>query len=130
MGLIRGSGSFTRFMVDGALPKNHLEEFPKRISRFVFRGIDEMSEQERSIGWVNIMDMFDSRFMGMDYYKPPCMAMSLRVDARKVPSKALKQHCREAEERIKDEERLEFLPKMRRQEIREGVKIKLMKRAM
>jgi len=130
MGLIYGSGSFTRFMVEGALPEDYLDEFLKRISRFSFRSIDEASDQERSAGWVNIMDMFDNRLAAMEYLKEPCMALSWRVDVRKVPSKALKQYCREAEEKIKTSEKLEFLSKKRRQEIKEGVQATLMKRAI
>jgi len=130
MGLIYGSGSFTRFTVEGAVPENTLEDFPRMISRFAFRNIDETSEQERSFGWVNIMDMFDSRLGAMEYLKEPCIAMSWRVDAKKVPAKALKQYCREAEERIKDAEGLEFVSKKRRQEIKEGMKMELMRRAI
>jgi DNA recombination-dependent growth factor C len=130
VGLIYGSGSFTRFMVEGALPEDHLEEFPKRIARFSFRSIDEASDQERSAGWVNIMDMFDSRLAAMEYLKEPCIALSWRVDARKVPAKALKHYCREAEEKIKTAEGLEFLSKKRRQEIKEGVEAALIKRAI
>jgi DNA recombination-dependent growth factor C len=130
MGLIYGSGSFTRFKVDGAIPENYLEDFPKKISRFAFRNIDQASDQERSVGWVNIMDIFDNRLEAMEYLKEPCIALSWRVDVRKVPSRALKQYCREAEGKIKESEKLEFLSKKRRQEIKEEVKSDLMKRAI
>jgi len=130
MGLIFGSGSFTRFMVDGDVPENYLEEFPPRILRCAFRDIDETSDLERSFGWVNIMDMFDSRFAAMEYLKEPCIAMSWRVDVRKVPARALLRYCREAEEKIKAAEELEYLPKPQRAEIKEAVRIKLLKRAI
>jgi DNA recombination-dependent growth factor C len=130
MGLIYGSGSFTRFIAEGALPEDYLKEFPKKIARFSFRRIDEASDQERSAGWVNIMDMFDNRLAAMEYLKEPCMALSWRVDVRKVPGKALKQYCREAEDKIKASEELAFLSKKRRQEIKEGVQAALMKRAI
>jgi len=130
MGLIHGSGSFTRYVVDGEVPEDYLEEFPKRIARFAFRNIDPSSEQERSFGWVNIMDMFDSRFRAMEFLKEPCIAMSWRVDVRKVPSKALKQACREAEEKIKEAEGLEYLAKGRRQEIKDAMHRELIRRAI
>ena len=130
MGLIYGTGSFTRFVVEGDLPEDYLENFPKRITRFSFRHIDEASDQERSAGWVNIMDMFDNRFAAMEYLKEPCIALTWRVDVRKVPAKALKQFCREAEQKIKAEEKLEFLSKRRRQEIKENVQAALLKRAI
>ena len=130
MGLIFGSGNFTRFMVDENPPDDYLEVFPKKIERFAFHQLDESSDDERSTGWVNILDMFDSGFDGMDYFKDPCIALSWRVDSRKVPSNALMQYCREAEEKIKASEELEQLPKKRRQEIKESVRIKLLKRAI
>jgi DNA recombination-dependent growth factor C len=130
MGLILGSGSFTRFVVDGAPPENYLEDFPKRITRFAFRGFDPGSDLDRSVGWVNIMDMFDHRMAGMEYLKEPCIALSWRVDVRKVPSKALRQACREAEEKIKETEGLEFIAKARRREIKERLKQELIHRAI
>lgn len=130
MGLIIGSGSFTRFMVTGDLPDDYTGTFPKKIERYAFRKLDENSDDERSTGWVNILDMFDSEFMGMEYFKDPCVALSWRVDVRSVPSKALTQFCREAEAKIRAEEELEHLPKKRRQEIKEAIHIKLLKRAI
>jgi DNA recombination-dependent growth factor C len=117
-------------MVEGTVPESYLEDFPKRISRFAFRNIDQASDQERSVGWVNIMDMFDNGLGAMEYLKEPCIALSWRVDVKKVPSRALKQYCREAEEKIKVSEGLEFLSKKRRQEIKEEVKSELIKRAI
>lgn len=130
MGFFYGSGSFTRFFVDGPLPDDYLVEFPQMILRYAFKNLDEDSDQERAVGWVNIMDMFDCRFANMEYLKEPCIAMSWRVDARKVPSKALRRYCREAEDRIKHDEELEYLPKGRREEIRAAIETKLLRRAI
>ena len=128
MGLIKGTATLTRFTVDGTLQDGYLKEFPLKITRYGFRDIDESSEQERSSGWVNIMDMFVKGFEKMEYLKEPCIAMSWRVDERKVPAKALLRYTREAEEKIKAAEELEYLPKTRRREIREAVRINLLKR--
>jgi len=130
MGLIFGSANFSRYRVESALPEDFLEGLPQRISRFAFQNIDETSDQERSVGWVNIMDMFDNRLSAMQYLKEPCIALSWRVDVRKVPSKALKRYCREAEEEAKESEGLEFLSKKRRREIKESVQAKLLKRVI
>jgi DNA recombination-dependent growth factor C len=130
MGLISGSGSFTRYLADGTLSENFLESLSEKIARYSFRGLDEKSINERSVGWVNIMDMFDNRFAGLEFLKEPYIAISLRVDERKIPSTALKQYCLEAEEKIKEAENLEYLPKRRRSDIREGVRLRLLKRAI
>lgn len=130
MSLIYGTGSFTRFKVDGEPCEDYLETFPKSIARYAFRNLEENSDEERSAGWVNIMDMFDNAFSRMDYFKDPCIALSWRVDVRKVPAKALKQYVREAEAKIKESDGVEHLSKKRRQDIKEAVRIKLMKRAI
>jgi hypothetical protein len=130
MGLIIGSGSFTRFVVDGRVPPDYLNVFPKKISRFAFQSLDEFSDIERSAGWVNIMDLFDRRFHKMDYLKEPCIALTWRVDVRKVPSKALLQYCREAEEEIMQAEGLEYINNKRRRDIRDGIRSKLIRRAI
>jgi DNA recombination-dependent growth factor C len=130
MGLISGSGSFTRYLTHGALPENFMEGLSEKIARYSFRNLDEKSIDERSVGWVNVMDMFDSRFAGLDFLKEPYITMSLRVDERKIPATALKQYCLEAEEKIKKDENLEYLPKNRRSDIKDGVRLRLLKRAI
>lgn len=130
MGLISGSGSFTRYFAEGTLPENFMESLSENIARHSFRNLDEKSIAERSVGWVNVMDMFDNRFAGLDFLKEPYVAMSLRVDEKKIPSTALKQYCLEAEEKIKTAENMEYLPKNRRHDIKEGVRLRLLKRAI
>ncbi len=130
MGLISGSGSFTRYLADGALLENFMEVLSEKVARYSFRNLDEKSIDERSVGWVNVMDMFDNRFAGLEFLKEPYVTVSLRVDERKIPSTALKQYCLEAEEKIKEDENLEYLPKGRRSDIKEGVRLRLLKRAI
>jgi len=130
MGLISGSAAFSRYLAEGPPQKELLESLSERISRFAFRGLDEHSSAERSAGWVNIMDMFDSRFAGAEFLKEPYIAVSMRIDERRIPSTALKQFCREAEEKVMREENLEFLPKRRRRDIQDAVRGLLLKRAI
>ena len=130
MGFLSGTASFSRFLVNGKPPKNYEKEFPIRIAQNAFRKLGENSDEERSTGWVNVMDIFDNQFPNRDYFKDPYLVLSWRVDTRKVPSRALRQYSREAEDKIKDLENLEWLSKKRRQEVREGVLVQLLKRAI
>jgi DNA recombination-dependent growth factor C len=130
MGLMHGSASFTRYMAEGTLPQNFMEGLSENMARYAFRDLDDKSMDERSAGWVNIMDMFDNRFAGIEFLKEPYIAMSLRIDERKIPPTALKQYSRQAEEEIREEENLEFLPKSRRADIKEAVRLRLLKRAI
>ena len=130
MGLINGSCSLTRFVVEDPLPDNYLETFPELIQRYAFKGFDDSSDAERSEGWVNIMDMFDNHFNRMQYLKEPYLALTWRIDVRNVPSKALKQYSLEAERKVMEMEELDFLPKGKRKEIKEMTRISLLKRSI
>jgi recombination associated protein RdgC len=107
-----------------------MEVLSENIARHSFRNLDEKSNDERSVGWVNVMDMFDNRFARLEFLKEPYITMSFRIDERKIPSTALKQYCLEAEEKIKKDENLEYLPKRRRSDIKDGVTLRLLKRAI
>jgi len=130
MGLITGSWSFTRFQVEDPPPEDHLALFTEKILQYAFRPLDETSDLERSSGWVDIVDMFDNLFPGRSFLRPPFLSLSWRVDARSIPSHALKQYCMDWENKIKEEEDLEFLSKKRRQEIRERGYVQLLRRAI
>ncbi|WP_028321530.1 recombination-associated protein RdgC [Desulfatiglans anilini] len=130
MGFIQGSASFTRYWVEGTVPREVMESLPPRVGRYAFRPFADDSDQEKSMGWVNIMDLFDNVMGGLDYLKEPYLALSLRVDVRRVPASALKQFCREAEEKVKAAEEIAFLPRERRIEIRESVKRSLLHRSI
>ncbi|MBN1627960.1 MAG: recombination-associated protein RdgC [Deltaproteobacteria bacterium] len=130
MGLLRGSASFSRYIVNGTPPENYPEAYVDCIIRYSFRGFDENSDLDRSTGWVNIMNIFDTEFQQKQFHMYPYLSLSLRADTRKVPSNALKQHCLEEEHRVKVTENLEYLSKERRREIKEITMSRLLKRAI
>jgi DNA recombination-dependent growth factor C len=130
MGLLRGSASFSRYFVNRTPPEGYLDEYAQNISRYSFRGFDEYSDADRSTGWVNIMNIFDTSFDQKQFHIYPYLSLSFRVDTRKVPSSALKQHCLEAEHKIKVMENLEYISKERRREIKEMTLNQLLKRAI
>ncbi len=130
MGFVRGSVTCTRFRVAGEPPDDFHEVARQSIARYAFRRLEEDSDQERAVGWVNVLDELQIGFHGDEPFKEPYLALSFRVDARSVPGRALRQECREAEEEVKAREGLEFLNKKRREEIREGVRARLLRRAI
>lgn len=130
MGLLRGSANFTRYFVNKPFTENHIDAMLENITRFSFRNLDELSDAERSTGWVNIMNMFNTDFEGKTFYMPPYIALSFRVDIRKVPPNALKQYCLEAENKIKEMEDLDYLPKDKRKELKDFTWHQLLKRAI
>jgi len=130
MGFLQGSVTCTRFLAPGDPGEDFRERARERIPKYAFRRLPEDSDRERSVGWVNILDEFQSGFFGDEFFKEPYLALSLRVDTRSVPARALRQYCREAEEEVKAREDLEFLPTKKREEIRDAVRSRLLRRAI
>jgi DNA recombination-dependent growth factor C len=130
MGLLRGSASLSRYFVNGVPPENYLDEYSQTITRYSFKGFDESSDEERAVGWVNIMNIFETSFEQKNFYMYPYISLSFRADLRKVPSSALKQHCLEAEHKIKVMENLEYLSKEKRKDIKGTTLNQLLKRAI
>lgn len=130
MGLISSSASFTRYRVKDQVPADYKEQYAKEIRRYAFHEIDENTDDERSSGWVNIMNIFDNEFSGEEFFKSGFIALSLRIDTRRVPAQIIKHHCHKAEKERKAALNKDFLSKTDRQDIRDQVKFQLLKRVI
>jgi DNA recombination-dependent growth factor C len=129
MGLLTNSASFVRFNVEGDPPADFWEFAAERISKYAFRDIDD-NYDERSIGWVSCLDMFDSEFTHASYAAADYLILSLRIDERKVPAAALKKFTLKEEGRIKKERQIPRLSRDHRQEIKENMRLVLLKKAI
>lgn len=129
MGLLSRSASFVRYAVEGDLPENFWEFAAEQIVKFSFRDIDE-SYEESSIGWVSVLNMFDSEFAYASYAAGDHVVLSLRIDERKVSPKVLKKFCMKEEEHLKKARQIPKLSRTQKLEIKENVKLMLMKKAV
>ncbi len=129
MGLLSASSSFVRFSVTGELPENFWDFVAERIAMFSFKDIDD-SFDEQSTGWVSIHNMFDSEFAYSSYAAGDYIVLSLRIDERKVSPAVLKKFCMKEEERIKKEKQIPRINRGHRQEIKENMRLMLLKRAV
>ncbi len=130
MGLLSASTSISRFRVREDIRPDYKEHYPLQIRRYSFRELDENSMEERSMGWVNLMDILDNKFFGEEFFKENIITLSMRIDARKVPPKALKHYCMQAEAEQKARLNKNFLAKAERKEIKERIYLKLLKRVI
>ncbi|MCW5199965.1 recombination-associated protein RdgC [Desulfobulbus sp. F1] len=128
MGLLAGSASFTRFMVEGELPDNTWDFIAEQVTKHSFKDIDDTLD-ELSIGWVSVGDMFDSRFAYGSYAAGDYVTLALRVDERKVSGAVLKKFATKEEARIKEEKELRRLSRTVRLEIKERIKTELMRKS-
>jgi len=129
MGLLKGSASFVKFTVDGDLPENPLDYIAERIISFSFQDIDDTYE-EYSIGWVSILNMFDSEFQFASYAAGDYITLTLRVDERKVSPAILKKFVQKEEERVKKEREIPKISRTQKVEIKERVRVGLMRKAI
>lgn len=129
MGLFKGSASFVRFTVGGDLPENPLDYIAERIALFSFQDIDDTYD-EYSIGWVSILNMFDSEFDFASHIAGDYITLTLRVDERKVSPAILKKIVQKEEERLKKERQVPKLSRTMKVEIKERIKVELMRKAI
>lgn len=129
MGLLTNSASFVRFSVEGQPPADFWNFVAERVASHAFRDIDD-NYDERSIGWVSCLNMFDSEFAYSSYAAGDYVVLSLRIDERKVPAAALKKFVMKEEERIKRERQIPKLSRDHRNEIKDSIRLMLLKRAI
>ena len=129
MGLLTNSASFVRFSVEGDQPDNFWDFAAERITKYAFRDIDDNFD-ERSIGWVSCLNMFDSDFTYASYAAGDYLVLSLRIDERKVPAATLKKFTLKEEERIKKERQIPRISRDHRQEIKDSMRLMLLKKAV
>jgi DNA recombination-dependent growth factor C len=129
MGFINGSASFVRFSVEGELPENTLDFIADRVMAFSFRDIDDTYD-EYSIGWVSVLNMFDSQFQYASYAAGDHITLTLRVDERKVSPAILKKFVQKEEERVKLEKQVPKLGRALKVEIKERIRTELMRKAI
>lgn len=126
MGILSSSFTFVRYAVEGEIPDNFWEFIAERLVPMSFRDIDD-SLDERSVGWVSVHNMFDTELQPEEYGIGDYIVLSLRIDERKVSPKLLKKFCLKEEERLKRERELPKLNRSQKMEIKENVRLQLLK---
>lgn len=129
MGFLKGTASFVRFSVEGQLPENPLDFIAKRVISFSFQDIDDTYD-EYSIGWVSILDMFDSQFAFASYVAGDYITLTLRIDERKVSPAILKKFVQKEEERVRREQQVPKLSRSTKVQIKERIRTELMRKAI
>ena len=129
MGLLARAGGFVRYAVEGELPENFWDFAAPRITANAFRDIDETFD-EQSVGWVSLAGMFDSDFSQAPYAVGDYLALSMRVDERKIPARILKKFCLKEEERLKKMHQVPKLSRAQRLDIKDNMHLMLLKKAL
>jgi DNA recombination-dependent growth factor C len=129
MGFLKGTASFVKFSVDGQLPENSLDFIANRVVAYSFQDIDDTYD-EYSIGWVSILNMFDSQFAFASYVAGDYITLTLRIDERKVSPAILKKFVQKEEERVRREQQVPKLSRSTKVQIKERIRTELMRKAI
>ena len=128
MGLLSGSASFTRFTVEGEVPENFWDFVAQRVTEHSFQDIDDTID-EHSIGWVSVVDMFDSEFAFSSYAAGDYVVLSMRVDERKCSPAVLRKFTAKEESRLKQEQGVRRLSRNVRLEIKERIRAEMVRKS-
>ena len=128
MGLLTGSASLTRFSVVGEIPGSFWDFVAERVAAHSFKDIDDTMD-EYSIGWVSVADMFDAGFAYSSYAAGDYVALTMRIDERKVTPSVLKKYVMKEEARIKMEQQILRLGRAARIEIKERIRAELVRKS-
>lgn len=100
----------------------------ERVRTFAFQDIDD-SIDEFSVGWVSILNMFDSEFSDGSHRNGEYVTLAVRVDERKVPPAILEKFVVKEELRVKQEKQIPKLSRSMRADIKARVATELFRKA-
>jgi hypothetical protein len=129
MGLLKGSVTFSRYRILGALPDRFSEFFNERIRRNAFQNVWRTTD-EKMAGWTSVEDALDTDFPCASYAQGKYMLFSLRIDRKSVPPSLLRLRILEAERKQLAESGQKKLYREQREAIRESVRLDLLSKTL
>jgi recombination associated protein RdgC len=119
MAVISGALRFRRYKVSGKPAENPRTEYEDSIRTHAFTPFDKSDAREEATGWVCTDDWFDTELSPDRWFEENCIALTLRTDSRRVPSRVLRHECQELEKEWKARFDRERLTKAEREEIKD-----------
>lgn len=131
MGILANTVSISQFRVLGDVPDNILNIASEALGKRAFQSIDHNAD-EVSVGWVSLDDADNNDFSNPETAcRDTYLTFSLRKDERKIPAPLLRRHfdlaCKEF---METNPGLKGVPKRRKEEIRENVRLGLLKQTL
>ena len=127
MGLVKGNFTFSRFCVEGELPKAFTNFVNSRIKTNSFRDTVKTTEEKR-MGWVSLTDILDTDFEKANYALGDYLIFSLRIDRKLISPKLMKVKLLEEERRVLTESGQSKINKQTADRLKDKVKLELLTR--
>lgn len=127
MGVLKGSISYAKFHVRGALPEEVHQRYMARIRARGFKPLTPEDEGDAAVGWVPVERPFDDEisFRAEGVFFANYLNLALRIDRWKFPSSVVKAKMAAAERAYKQKNNKERISRAEKAELREAVEKKL-----
>lgn len=127
MGALKGSITYAKFLVRGALPDDLHQKFLGRIRTRAFKPLTPEDEDDVSVGWMPIERPFDEdpSFRADGTFFGGYLALAMRLDRWKFPSSLVKSKMAAAEKAYLEKHQKERLSRAEKAELRDGVERRL-----
>lgn len=126
MGFASRSVSIMRYRVKGEVEGSFWDVVDEGVRRHAFREIVGPGD-EVGMGWASVEDFTDAEFQGASYIFGSYVALSLRVDTVRVPSKILEMHLKQQCKKLLEESGRQRLSSAQRRELKDNLKEALKK---
>ncbi|MBN2570096.1 MAG: recombination-associated protein RdgC [Deltaproteobacteria bacterium] len=123
---MKGQLTFSRYEVSGDLPSDPRDFIDRQIKLFSFK--DLLSESEKIMGWTSLENVLDTDFEYANYLLDDYIVFSLRIDRKMVPASLLRLKTLEEERARMKDKGVERLYKAERNDIRDAVRLNLLKK--
>ncbi len=127
MGLLKGTLTFSRYRLPGKRPGPLQRDMGGQLKKYAFQEILSGATDEKSAGWTSLENILDTKFSYENYAWGTYLAFSFRVDRRTISPALLKVKLLEAERKYLEGGRKPSLSKGQREEIKERVRLELLK---
>ncbi|MBI4800337.1 MAG: hypothetical protein HY794_16725 [Desulfarculus sp.] len=125
MGLIKGTATYTRYKVQGECDLR--AAFEAGVRAQIFRGIEHTTEEYDS-GWVRPDDWLRADVDYASCVQEPYVILGLRADRRRIKGPVMKKELRLAMDNWREEHPDEPLGRVRRNDIKDRVRLELLRR--
>ncbi len=127
MPILSRSVSLMRYRVKGEVEGSFWDVVNEGVLRGAFKPI-ESSGDDIGFGWTSVDDFMDVEFRGSPYVRANYIALSLRIDAIRVPARVLEMEFKRESRKLMDEMGVRRLGSRRRKELRDNLREALRQR--
>jgi DNA recombination-dependent growth factor C len=130
LGALKGTLSYAKLYVRGALPEAFRDTFVERIRYRAFQPLTVEEEAEQRTGWCSIENPLDCELDHPKVFFNSYLNLGLRTDRWVIPGPLLKAHLAEAEREHLQKRGREKLTRREKEEIRVTVSRRLRKQVL